>query len=153
MGHGPTNHINVVPLNGAGGNYSIPGDYLYRDMAPVHVYNGIFGANMANMLRRFQRLGAHYGSTPRIIACSATIGNPRELALQLTGREMVLVDQDGSPVLATFVYGAGNDGTTLDDLVTFINNGFPGSTAGCAIYSPPWCPRWGKRATSGASTY
>jgi hypothetical protein len=43
MGHGPTNHINVVPLNGAGGNYSIPGDYLYRDMAPVHVYNGIWG--------------------------------------------------------------------------------------------------------------
>jgi hypothetical protein len=39
MGHGPTNHINVVPLGGAG----VAGDYLYRDMAPVHVYNGIWG--------------------------------------------------------------------------------------------------------------
>jgi hypothetical protein len=43
MGHGPTNHVNVVPLHGAGGKYEKAGDYLYRDMAPVHVYNGIWG--------------------------------------------------------------------------------------------------------------
>jgi hypothetical protein len=39
MGHGPSNHVNAVPLGGAG----IAGDYLYRDMAPVHVYNGAWG--------------------------------------------------------------------------------------------------------------
>lgn len=38
MGHGPTNHINVVPINNRP-----PGDYLYRDMAPVHVDNGEWG--------------------------------------------------------------------------------------------------------------
>jgi hypothetical protein len=43
MGHGPTNHVNVVPLNGAGGLNGVPGDYLYRDMVPVHAYNGIWG--------------------------------------------------------------------------------------------------------------
>ena len=43
MGHGPTNHVNVVPLNGAGGLGGVPGDYLYRDMTAVHVYNGIWG--------------------------------------------------------------------------------------------------------------
>jgi hypothetical protein len=43
MGHGPTNHVNVVPLNGAGGANGATGDYLYRDMVPVHVYNGIWG--------------------------------------------------------------------------------------------------------------
>jgi hypothetical protein len=43
MGHGPTNHINVVPLNGAGGTSMVAGEYLYRDMVPVHVYNGIWG--------------------------------------------------------------------------------------------------------------
>jgi hypothetical protein len=43
MGHGPTNHVNVVPLGGAGGGSGTPGDYLYRDMVPVHVYNGIWG--------------------------------------------------------------------------------------------------------------
>jgi hypothetical protein len=39
MGHGPTNHVNVVPIGGAG----VAGDYLYRDLVPVHVYNGIWG--------------------------------------------------------------------------------------------------------------
>jgi hypothetical protein len=43
MGHGPTNHFDVVPLNGAGGANGIPGDYLYRDVTPVHAYNGIWG--------------------------------------------------------------------------------------------------------------
>jgi hypothetical protein len=43
MGHGPTNHVNVVPLNGAGGLNGVEGDYLYRDMTPVHAYNGIWG--------------------------------------------------------------------------------------------------------------
>jgi len=36
MGHGPTNHINVVPLGGC----PAAGDFLYRDMVPVHVDNG-----------------------------------------------------------------------------------------------------------------
>jgi hypothetical protein len=39
MGHGPTNHVNVVPLGGAG----VAGDYFYGDMVPVHVYNGSWG--------------------------------------------------------------------------------------------------------------
>jgi hypothetical protein len=43
MGHGPSNHVNVVPLNGAGGYYGATGDYLFRDMTPVHVDNGEWG--------------------------------------------------------------------------------------------------------------
>jgi hypothetical protein len=43
MGHGPSNHANVIPLHGAGGYNGKIGDYLYRDMTPVHVYNGIWG--------------------------------------------------------------------------------------------------------------
>ncbi|HUT01933.1 MAG TPA: DEAD/DEAH box helicase [Phycisphaerae bacterium] len=69
--------------------------YLVLD--ELHVYNGIFGSNMANLLRRFQRLCEHYGSRPQIIACSATIANPLELAERLTGRRMTLIDRDGSP--------------------------------------------------------
>jgi hypothetical protein len=38
MGHGPTNHANVVPLSSAAA-----GDWLYRDMVPVHVDNGEWG--------------------------------------------------------------------------------------------------------------
>ncbi len=42
--------------------------------------------------------------------------------------EVAGVDTDGSPVLASFVYGAGNDGTTVGDLLTFIDNAFPNAT-------------------------
>jgi len=69
----------------------------YVVLDELHVYNGIFGANMANLMRRFQRLCEHYGSRPQIVACSATIANPRELARRLTGRDMVVIDRDGSP--------------------------------------------------------
>ena len=63
----------------------------------LHVYSGIFGSNMALLLRRFFRICKHYGSDPQIIACSATIADPRELGEQLTGRTLHLVDKDGSP--------------------------------------------------------
>ncbi len=63
----------------------------------LHVYSGIFGSNMTNVLRRFIRLCRHYGSNPQIVACSATIGNPRELGERLTGRTLALIDDDGSP--------------------------------------------------------
>jgi DEAD/DEAH box helicase domain-containing protein len=63
----------------------------------LHVYSGIFGSNAANLFRRFFRLCGHYGSHPRMVACSATIANPEELAERVTGRRMTLVDSDGSP--------------------------------------------------------
>jgi DEAD/DEAH box helicase domain-containing protein len=63
----------------------------------VHSYRGIFGSNVANVLRRLDRLCAHYGSRPRYICCSATIANPRELAERLLGRPVEVVENDGSP--------------------------------------------------------
>ena len=46
----------------------------------LHTYRGVFGSHVANVLRRLLRLCAHYGSNPIIVCCSATIGNPAELA-------------------------------------------------------------------------
>jgi DEAD/DEAH box helicase domain-containing protein len=63
----------------------------------LHTYRGIFGSHVANVLRRLLRICAHYGSHPVIVCCSATIGNPRELAAMLTGRDPVLVDRNGAP--------------------------------------------------------
>ena len=51
----------------------------------LHTYRGVFGSHVANVLRRLLRLCAHYGSHPVIVCCSATIGNPSELA-ELLGR-------------------------------------------------------------------
>jgi len=69
--------------------------YIVVDEA--HMYRGIFGSHVANVLRRLLRLCEHYGSTPQIICCSATIGNPKQLAETLTGREMKVVDRNGAP--------------------------------------------------------
>lgn len=63
----------------------------------MHVYRGVFGSNVANVLRRLLRLCEWFRSKPQIIACSATIGNPKELFENLTGRKPELIDDDGSP--------------------------------------------------------
>ena len=63
----------------------------------LHTYRGVFGSHVANVLRRLLRLCAHYGSHPVIVCCSATIGNPAELAEALTGRPSRLIDRNGAP--------------------------------------------------------
>jgi DEAD/DEAH box helicase domain-containing protein len=63
----------------------------------LHTYRGVFGSHVANVIRRLLRLCAHYGSNPVIVCCSATIGNPAELARTLTGRPADLVDRSGAP--------------------------------------------------------
>jgi DEAD/DEAH box helicase domain-containing protein len=63
----------------------------------LHTYRGVFGGHVANVLRRLLRICAHYGSRPVIVCCSATIGNPGELASMLTGRPARLVDRNGAP--------------------------------------------------------
>ncbi len=63
----------------------------------LHMYRGVFGSHVANVLRRLLRLCAHYGSSPIIVSCSATIGNPAELARMVTGRPARLVDRNGAP--------------------------------------------------------
>jgi DEAD/DEAH box helicase domain-containing protein len=63
----------------------------------LHTYRGVFGSHVANVLRRLLRLCAHYGSHPVVVCCSATIGNPGELAEQLTGRRLTVIDRNGAP--------------------------------------------------------
>jgi DEAD/DEAH box helicase domain-containing protein len=63
----------------------------------LHTYRGVFGGHVANVLRRLLRICAHYGSSPVIVCCSATIGNPAELATLLTGRPTRLIDRTGAP--------------------------------------------------------
>ena len=63
----------------------------------IHAYRGVFGSNLACVLRRLARICGHYGAHPQFICCSATIANPGEHAGRITGREMTLVQDDGSP--------------------------------------------------------
>ncbi|MBO4836568.1 MAG: DEAD/DEAH box helicase [Clostridia bacterium] len=64
----------------------------------IHAYRGVFGSNLANVLRRLLRLCEFYGSHPRFILCSATIANPRELAETLIGRPVTVIDDNGAPL-------------------------------------------------------
>lgn len=64
----------------------------------IHAYRGVFGSNLANVIRRLKRLCAFYGSSPQFICCSATIANPKELAETLTGEPMTLIDENGAPM-------------------------------------------------------
>jgi DEAD/DEAH box helicase domain-containing protein len=61
-----------------------------------HVYRGVFGSNVAMLLRRLLRICEHYGSEPQIIISSATIANPQEHAQKLTGKEFEVVANDGA---------------------------------------------------------
>jgi DEAD/DEAH box helicase domain-containing protein len=63
----------------------------------MHAYRGVFGSHVANVLRRLGRVAAFYGSKPTFILCSATIGNPGELARSLIGREAEEIKENGAP--------------------------------------------------------
>jgi DEAD/DEAH box helicase domain-containing protein len=65
----------------------------------LHVYRGVFGSNVANLMRRLKRLCRFYGSEPQFILTSATIANPKELAEKLIEApvELISPDLDGSP--------------------------------------------------------
>ena len=63
----------------------------------MHIYRGIFGSNVANVIRRLTRICQYYGAEPQFICCSATIANPLELAEKLTNEQMELINNDGSP--------------------------------------------------------
>ena len=63
----------------------------------IHAYRGVFGSNLANVIRRLKRICAFYGSHPTFICCSATIANPGELAEAMIGRPVRLIDENGAP--------------------------------------------------------
>ena len=89
-------HVGILP------NHSAWED-LFANLAIVvvdeaHVYRGVFGSHVANVLRRLRRIAAAYGTEPRMLLTSATIANPLDLAERLTGLEdLHLIDNDASP--------------------------------------------------------
>lgn len=63
----------------------------------LHIYRGVFGSHVANVLRRLQRICRFYGSEPTFVFCSATIANPKELAEAMIGQPVVAVTENGAP--------------------------------------------------------
>jgi len=63
----------------------------------LHTYRGIFGSHVAQLLRRLDRVAHFHGARPQFVAASATIANPGELAMQLTGRPFEVIEESGAP--------------------------------------------------------
>jgi DEAD/DEAH box helicase domain-containing protein len=89
-------HVGILPHHGSWERLFSHLRIVVVDEA--HVYRGVFGSHVANVLRRLLRVAAAYGSDVRVLLASATIANPVELAERLTGLDdIALIDRDGSP--------------------------------------------------------
>jgi DEAD/DEAH box helicase domain-containing protein len=92
-------HVGILPNHGRWADLLANLAFVVVDEA--HVYRGVFGSHMGNVLRRLRRAAAIHGSSPRFLLASATIANPLELAERLTGlADFNLVDDDGAPKAA-----------------------------------------------------
>jgi DEAD/DEAH box helicase domain-containing protein len=89
-------HVGILPHHAAWGDFFANLAFVVVDEA--HVYRGVFGSHVGNVLRRLRRAAEIHGTEPRFLLASATIANPVELAERLTGlHPFHLVDQDAAP--------------------------------------------------------
>ncbi|MGH3066315.1 MAG: DEAD/DEAH box helicase, partial [Gaiellaceae bacterium] len=88
-------HVGVLPHHDRWGDFLANLRYVVVDEA--HVYRGVFGSHVANVLRRLRRLTRIYDSEPQFLLASATIANAGELAEALTGETATVIDRDTSP--------------------------------------------------------
>jgi DEAD/DEAH box helicase domain-containing protein len=62
----------------------------------IHIYRGVFGSHLANVIRRLKRITQFYGANPQFIMTSATIANAKDFAEKLIEESVSLIDKDGS---------------------------------------------------------
>jgi DEAD/DEAH box helicase domain-containing protein len=71
----------------------------------LHMYRGVLGSHLCNVLRRLRRIARFYGRNPQFICCSATIANPGELATRLLEFPVEVLSANGAPVgEKTFIF-------------------------------------------------
>ncbi|MCJ7716979.1 MAG: DUF1998 domain-containing protein, partial [Anaerolineales bacterium] len=87
-------HVGILPYHTIWEDFFSGLDYIVLD--EMHVYRGIFGSHVANVIRRLKRITDHYGSKPQFLLTSATIGNPKEHAESLIEEQIHLIDRDYS---------------------------------------------------------
>lgn len=90
-------HTGILPNHASWSDFFMNLEVVVVDEA--HVYRGVFGSHVSNVLRRLRRACVAYsGREPLILMASATIANPVELAEDLTGIDgFAHVDRDGAP--------------------------------------------------------
>ena len=88
-------HLGVLPHHDRWADVLHNLRYVVVDEA--HVYRGVFGSHVGNVLRRLRRLARVYGADPQFLFASATIANHGELAASLAGIDATVVDDDAAP--------------------------------------------------------
>ena len=88
-------HLAMLPFHEQWSEFWASLDFVVID--EVHTYRGLLGSHFSCLLQRLQRVCRHYGSQPSYIMCSATIGNPAELAQNLAGFTPEVVSSSGAP--------------------------------------------------------
>jgi DEAD/DEAH box helicase domain-containing protein len=88
-------HVGVLPHHDRWADVLHNLRYVVVDEA--HVYRGVFGSHVGNVLRRLRRLARVYGAEPQFLLATATIANPGELASSLAAVDAVTVATDAAP--------------------------------------------------------
>jgi len=88
-------HVGVLPHHDRWGDVLSNLAFVIVDEA--HVYRGVFGSHVGNVLRRLRRLARVYGAEPQFLLASATIANPGELGVRLLGAETTVIGDDAAP--------------------------------------------------------
>src|SRR5680860_1465798 len=112
-------HHSLLPGHARWSRYF--GSLRYVVIDECHHYRGVFGAHVAQIIRRLRRVAALYGAHPTFVLASATVAEPEVSAGRLTGLDVVSVTDDGSPrgraALALweppFVSGRGENGARV----------------------------------------
>ncbi|HWJ81809.1 MAG TPA: DEAD/DEAH box helicase [Nocardioides sp.] len=73
------------------------GTLRYVVVDECHHYRGVFGAHVAQVLRRLRRVAAAHGADPTFVLASATVADPGVAAQRLTGLDVLEITGDASP--------------------------------------------------------
>ncbi len=88
-------HLGILPSHARWAQFLHDLRFVVLDEA--HVYRGVFGSHVAQVIRRLRRLCAAYGSHPVFALASATMAEPLVFAERLVGEPFEVVDHDGAP--------------------------------------------------------
>jgi DEAD/DEAH box helicase domain-containing protein len=89
-------HLGIIPRHDQWANFL--GNLAAVVIDEAHVYRGVFGSHVGNVVRRLRRVAGSRGVVPRFMLASATIANPLDLAETLTGIDgFTVVDSEGAP--------------------------------------------------------
>ncbi|HLG18011.1 MAG TPA: PKD domain-containing protein [Blastocatellia bacterium] len=110
MGHGPSNHFDAIPKNGAGGAFGVVGDYLYRTFTSFQFDGGMWG---------IFRVAPRNQPPIVIITASPTVGlEPLTVNFTATASDL-----DGQVVAYNWTFGDGSTGTGASTSHVYVSSG------------------------------